>query len=150
MEKFRVPVAVVVMMTRESGCARQLLLQRRKNTGFGDGMWDFACSGHVEEGESLTEACARECGEELSVRALPKNFHFFTLIYKKDGEVTYVNPYFHLTEYEGTPRISEPGKCSEMCWFDESALPSDLLPDRRAALEAFISGRKLIEYGFDA
>ena len=53
MEKFKVPVAVVVLIARNVGGKEQILLQRRQNTGFGDGMWDFACSGHVEDGESL-------------------------------------------------------------------------------------------------
>ena len=43
MEKFRVPVAVVVLIERNVGGIKQILLQRRQNTGFGDGMWDFAC-----------------------------------------------------------------------------------------------------------
>ena len=42
MSRFKVPVAVVVMITRTCGGKRQLLLQRRSNTGFGDGKWDFA------------------------------------------------------------------------------------------------------------
>ena len=138
MGKLKAPVAVVVLITRDDG-VRQVLLQRRQNTGFGDGMWDFACSGHAEEGESLTEACVRECA---------RDFEFFTLIYKRDGNLTYVNPYFHLTKYDGEPAICEPSKCSELRWFDVSALPEDLLPDRRATLKAQREGVKLIEYGW--
>ena len=147
MGKLKAPVAVVVLITRDDG-VRQVLLQRRQNTGFGDGMWDFACSGHAEEGESLTVACVRECREELGIEARARDFEFFTLIYKRDGNLTYVNPYFHLTKYDGEPAICEPSKCSELRWFDVSALPEDLLPDRRAALKALREGVKLIEYGW--
>lgn len=146
MQRFAVPVAVVVMIARSKGGTRRILLQRRRNTGFGDGMWDFACSGHVERGESLTDACARECREELGIDAAPENFKFFTLVYKRDGSVTYVNPYFYLDEFSGEPERREPFKCSDLAWFDEEALPCDLLPDRRQALQAFGKGVTLIEY----
>ena len=33
------PVAVVVLIIREDDGRREVLLQRRQNTGFGDGMW---------------------------------------------------------------------------------------------------------------
>ncbi len=148
MDKFRAPVAVIVLITRMRGGRREVLLQRRQNTGFGDGMWDFSCSGHVEDGESMTRACARECSEELSIAAEAENFSFFTIIYKRDGKISYVNPYFHLTKYAGEPRINEPDKCSALEWFDESALPEDLLPDRREAYRAFLNGKPFIEYGW--
>lgn len=148
MARFTVPVAVVVVIARINGGARQYLLQRRSNTGFGDGMWDFACSGHVEEGESMTDACVRECAEELGIKARGQDFSFFTLLYKRDGEVTYVNPYFLLTDFVGEPRICEPHKCDGLKWFSEDELPSNLLPDRRAALQAFKVGQRFIEYGW--
>ncbi len=142
-------VAVVVMLSRKQNGVRQMLLQRRRNTGFGDGMWDFACAGHVERGERMTEACARECREELGIKAAPENFNFFTLIYKKDGNSVYCNPYFFLTKYEGEPKIKEPFKCSELKWFDIDALPDDLLDDRKRAFEAFKKGEPFLEYGWE-
>ena len=146
MPKFCVPVAVVVLIERPGDGGAQLLLQRRQNTGFGDGMWDFACSGHVEEGESLTDACSRECREELGISASPDDFEFITFIYKRDGAMTYVNPYFVLRQYEGEPHIGEPFKCAELGWFDECALPAELLPDRREALAAYRGGRPFIQF----
>ena len=146
MPRFKVPVAVVVMITRVCGGKRQLLLQRRSNTGFGDGKWDFACSGHVEEGERLRETCVRECREELGISSKPEDFAFFTLIYKRDPGATYVNAYFCLTEYAGTPSVCEESKCSALGWFDESALPHDLLDDRRLALDCFLKNEHFAEY----
>ena len=148
MAKFTAPVAVVVLIARIENGVRHILLQRRQNTGFGDGMWDFACSGHVEEGESMTEACVRECREELGIIAEAQRFKFFTLIYKRDGDITYVNSYFYLTEYYEKPVIMEQNKCSELKWFSEDDLPDDLLDDRRQAYEAFLKGIPFIEYGW--
>lgn len=149
MGRFSVPVAVVVLIIMEDDGRREVLLQRRQNTGFGDGMWDFACSGHVEEGESLTSACVRECREELGIVCRQEDLNLFTIIYKRDGELTYLNPYFELKKFCGTPDIKEPVKCSELRWFPFDCLPENLLPDRREALDAFINGVPLIEYGWD-
>lgn len=146
MEKFKVPVAVVVLIARNVGGINQILLQRRQNTGFGDGMWDFACSGHVEEGESLTAACSRECREELGISADAQDFEFFTLFYKRDGQVTYVNPYFVLQKFMSEPHICEPHKCAELEWFCTDNLPEDLLPDRKAAYNALMQGLPYVEY----
>lgn len=149
MNRFCVPVAIVVLIMRNIDVGdREVLLQRRQNTGFGDGMWDFACAGHVEEGESMTEACVRESFEELGIRTQPEDFKFFTLIYKKDSTITYVNSYFCLTKYYGNIEIMEPSKCSELKWFNVMQLPEDLLPDRKRAFEALLNGDTFIEYGW--
>ena len=135
-----------MLLERACNGKRQVLLQRRQNTGFGDGLWDFSCSGHVERGESLRDACIRECGEELGIDVKAENLRFFTLVYKRDGDITYCNPYFILAEFSGVPRICEEDKCSAIGWFDIDAPPSELLPDRREALCALQKGTPLIEY----
>ena len=52
-EHYRSLVAVMLILEREADGRRELLLQRRQNTGYADGLWDVAVSGHLEEGESL-------------------------------------------------------------------------------------------------
>lgn len=44
-----------------------ILLHRRKNTGYEDGKWDIAGSGHVDEDETAQTAVIRECQEELGI-----------------------------------------------------------------------------------
>ena len=70
-ERFLTPSAAIVMLLKDDGGATKVLLQRRQNTGFMDGKWDLSCSGHVEHGESISEAAAREAKEELGVTVLP-------------------------------------------------------------------------------
>lgn len=45
----------------------QILLARRANTGYMDGKWDFAGSGHVDENETATQAVIREAKEEMGI-----------------------------------------------------------------------------------
>ena len=145
-KRFLTPTSVVVLIKSEDG--GRILLQKRKNTGFADGMWDFACSGHVEEGESMTSACARECAEELKIQALPEDFRFFTFIYKTDESATYCYGYFLLEKFEGQPRIGEIDKCADLGWFEIDNLPENLIDDRKAALDALKNGIHFLEYGW--
>lgn len=149
-ERFCVPSASVVMLLRNDGGKTKVLLQRRQNTGFMDGLWDLSCSGHVEHGESMSEAAAREIKEELGVSVTPDKLYFFVLIHKREKEwdLTYYNSYFVCKEFDGEPRICEPEKCSELKWFDLDNLPDDLINDRKKAVQAYIDGVHYIEYGW--
>ncbi len=145
-EYFKTPSASIVMLLKDG----KILLQRRQNTGFMDGLWDLSCSGHVEHGESMSVAAAREAKEELGITVSPDKLHFFALVHKREEEwdLTYYNAYFVCTEYEGELHIAEPEKCSELKWFDLNDLPDDLINDRKQALQAYFNGVHYIEYGW--
>ena len=149
-ERFTVPSASVLMLLKRVDGKTKVLLQRRQNTGFMDGKWDLSCSGHVEHGESMSQAAVREAKEELGVTIAPDKVKFFTFVHKRDEEcdLTYCNPYFVCQEFSGEPRICEPQKCSEIKWFDLDNLPDDLINDRKQAVKAYFDGIHYIEYGW--
>ena len=150
-EHFKVPSAVVVMLLREVDGKTQVLLQRRQNTGFMDGLWDLSYAGHVEHGESMTAAAVREAAEELGIKISPENLKFFTLIHKteKEWDLIFINAYFVCEEFLGEPHIAEPEKCLELKWFDLDGLPDDLINDRKCAVKAYFDGTRYIEYGWE-
>lgn len=147
-EPYLTPSAIILILLRERGGKKQVLLQRRQNTGFADGLWDFSCAGKVEKGETMTAAAVREAREELgiSVSAL----RFAVLLHKcdKSCNLVYYNAYFICTECDGEPTICEPEKSSELKWFDLENLPNDLIDDRKCALKAYLDGVHYIEYGW--
>ncbi|MCM1437977.1 MAG: NUDIX domain-containing protein [Roseburia sp.] len=149
-ERFKVPSAVVVMLLKEVEGKAYVLLQRRQNTGFMDGLWDFSYAGHVEHGESMREAAVREAKEELGVKISPENLKFFTLIHKREKEwdLTFINAYFFCVQFQGEPHICEPEKCSGIKWFPLDGLPDDLINDRKEALKAYLNGINYIEFGW--
>ncbi len=149
-EHFCIPSASIVMLLKNEDGKIKVLLQRRQNTGFMDGLWDLSCSGRVEHGESMTEAAVREAEEELGVTLSVDKLKFFTFVHKREKEwdLTYYNAYFVCTEFDGEPRIAEPHKCSELKWFDLDNLPDDLINDRKCALKAYRDGVHYIEYGW--
>ena len=126
--------------------AFEVLLHRRRNTGYMDGFLDLAGTGHVDEGETAREACARECAEELGIAVAPEDLGFAHLCHSFSAESVYYDIYFAVARYNGTPRICEPEKCAELGWFPLGNLPDDMIPDRRADLLRWLAGEPYGEH----
>lgn len=110
--------AVFMVVRDEKG---RVLLQRRANTGYMDGYYDFP-SGHVEAGEGFATAAVRELAEETSLTADEVNLQL------KHANVNhtnfpYINIVFEVPVWQGTPHILEPDKCDDMQFFAVDALP---------------------------
>lgn len=132
-EHFRAFSAVFPLIMREHEGKKQLLLHRRQNTGYMDGLWDTASSGHVDEGETAAQAAARECREEVGLRVDPADLSFAHLSHRlasPEGR-TYYDIYFFVRRFSGVPAVMEPEKCSELSWFDTDDLPEDMIAFRR-------------------
>lgn len=123
-ERYQSKVAVFLILTREENGKTEILLQERYNTGYMDGKYDAACSGHLEKGESVSMALVRETKEEIGIDINEKDLRFVELIhsYKED----YINVFFTTKKYSGTPKIMEPEKCDDLRWFDIENLPENI------------------------
>jgi len=123
----------------------QILLHRRKNTGYQDGKWDIAASGHVDEGETAKMAVVRECAEELGIDVKIKDLSFVHLSHRvsNTGGRTYYDIYFVVNKYDGIPKVIEPDKCSELRWFKIEDLPNEIIDIRKIALDNY---RNEIQY----
>ena len=134
--------AVIPLLLRQRGGKQEILLHRRHNTGYMDGQWDIAGSGHVEGNETAREALARECAEELGIHVRPEDAEFAHVCHRlgREGDRTYYDLYFFVHAYTGTPTIMEPGKCDGLAWFSLDALPEDMIGFRRLHLHQALSG----------
>ena len=115
-----------------------VLLQRRQNTGYNDGKWDIAGSGHVDEGETAKAAAVRECREELGITVKPEDLSFAHLSHRLEKDRTYYDIYFLVNAYTGVPAIMEPEKSSDIKWFAVENLPEDIIGCRREDVRNFL------------
>lgn len=151
-DRFLTKSAIMLILLRYTDNQQEILLQRRKNTGYADGLWDCAVAGHVDAGESMKSAVLREAKEELGIELAKENIGFATITHKYTPSTgdTYYNAFFVATDYHGSPAIMEPEKCSELCWFSIEALPDDLLEDRAQAIHNYLAGVPYMESGWDS
>jgi 8-oxo-dGTP pyrophosphatase MutT (NUDIX family) len=140
-EHYKTLSAVFPMIIRTANGQKQVLLHKRENTGYMDGMWDLAGSGHVDENETAKQTVIRECMEELGISIEISKISFAHLSHRlnKDGR-TYYDIYFFIHDFHGIPSIEEPDKCSKLEWFDTDDLPADMIQIRRNALDNYFSG----------
>ena len=105
-----------------------MLLHLRQNTGYMDGCWDFAGSGHVDENETARQAVARECLEELGITVDPADAEFVHLCHRVaggDGR-TYYDHVLRDPEISAVePAVMEPEKNAGLRWFPTEALPEN-------------------------
>jgi len=131
-ERFKVIVAVYLLLEQEG----KVLLMRRANTGFMDGMYGFP-AGHHDGGEDLKLAAAREAYEELGITIDPQDLSFSFLLHRpfaKDGDR--LDVYFTISRFTGEISNKEPEKCDDIAWFSLDALPDSAIFNVRMVLEA--------------
>ncbi|WIV12710.1 NUDIX domain-containing protein [Proteiniborus sp. MB09-C3] len=127
----------IILQKEDGDGSERILLHRRKNTGYQDGKWDIAASGHVDEGETARMAVVRECAEELGIDVNITDLSFAHLSHRvsNNGGRTYYDIYFVVNRYDGIPKIMEPDKCSELRWFKINDLPDEIIDIRKLVID---------------
>ena len=145
-KRFRTIAAAYVVVAREDEDGTYFLLQKRQNTGFCDGMWDVAASGHVEKGEPMSVTACREVKEEIGITVLPEDMKFIGLLHDlgDDGYSRFFGC-FLVVRYSGEARIGEPDKIAELKWFKEGELPENMTRAARIILEKYREGEIFYE-----
>jgi len=87
------------------------------------GLWDSACSGHVEPGESYLTAAVRELEEELGIRAEPEFLGTCRVTGVGETELCGV----HTLKHEG-PFVLQLPELAGLCVFRRDELPASLTP----------------------
>ncbi|MFA5270185.1 MAG: NUDIX domain-containing protein [Patescibacteria group bacterium] len=119
----------------------RLLLGKRKNV-YGNGTWGLP-GGHLETGESLKDAAARELSEETDLQV--KSFDFSNIVNDRSGGQHRLQIGFAAHQVTGTPIVKEPERCAEWRWFKLNELPSDLFPPHIKQIENFLQKNYFID-----
>lgn len=136
------PVAVHLFLLRGD----KVLLLRRWNTGYEDGKYSVV-AGHVEEGETVTEAVIREAKEEVGIRIDSEDLEVVEVMHRKSNDER-VDFFVRATTWSGELSNLEADKCDDVGWFSLAALPANVIPYVRRALENYQQGVFFEEYGW--
>ena len=136
------PVTVHLLFFREN----QVLLLRRYNTGFRDGEYSVP-AGHLDGGETVIAAAAREAAEEIGIRIEAKDTSFSSVMHRIEGDER-VDFFVHVHKWQGEPFNAEPEKCDDLRWVDINQLPSNTVPYVRRGIENYLNGIHFDEYGW--
>lgn len=111
----------------------KILIQKRKGSKLWPGYYALP-AGHIDEGENQYDALAREAKEELNIEIdLDDILKEYVVLrrnhFKIDGKVLepYIDYYFEVKKYKGTPIIVEQDKCDELLWADVNNLPEPFI-----------------------
>ncbi|MGW3488648.1 methyltransferase domain-containing protein [Streptomyces sp. NPDC001054] len=123
----------------------EVLLARRANTGYADGLW-HAPSGHVEEGEDVRTAVLREAYEETGLRLTPEDVRVALVMqHAAPSGGSRIGWFFEAVHPAGgEPRNAEPHKCDALEWFPLDALPDGLVAYCAAGLDAYRAGDRFV------
>jgi 8-oxo-dGTP diphosphatase len=141
-ERFKVIVAVYLLIERDG----KILLMRRANTGYMDGMYGFP-AGHHDGGEDIKQAAAREAHEELGITIDPNDLDFAFLIHRpfaSDGDR--LDTYFSVKKFSGDLCNMEPEKCDDLNWYSIDALPEAAIDNVPLVLQARARGESFAIY----
>ena len=148
-ERFKVPVAVHLFLVRDG---RVLLLQRC-NTGYEDGNYSVV-AGHLDGGEAVRAAAAREAWEEAGVRLSPDDLGVVGVMHRRGtddaGTAERVDFFLETSRWLGDVTNAEPAKCDELSWFPLDHLPDNVVPYVRRALDNYRRGVWFDSFGWEA
>ncbi len=119
MERHKIIPAVYLILQQ----GNKLLLLRRSNTGYKDGEYAFL-AGHVEKGETFTQAIIREAQEEAGIIVQEKDLTLVHIMNRKGTEER-IDIFFQAAKWQGEIVNKEPDKCDELKWVESNHLPAN-------------------------
>ncbi len=136
MKRNRYPVAIHLLFRRGNA----MLLSRRWQTGWRDGEYSVP-AGHVEQGETVTQAAVREAWEEVGLRLDPAALEVVHVMHRAgdDGaghqrpEDERIDFFLRVRTWAGEPVNAEPEKCDDLRWCELDELPENVVPYVRHA-----------------
>ncbi|TCJ99280.1 NUDIX hydrolase [Nocardia alba] len=142
MDKYRVLVGVHLILI---DARDRVLLGRRRNTGFGDGLFHVP-AGHLEAGETAVAGLIREAREEIGVEIEALDVAFAHVSHSDER----VQMFFVVRRWTGTVVNCEPEKCSELGWFEPAGLPDEIVDYCRVGIGKVMAGEAFSEYGWES
>jgi len=124
----------------------EILLLRRFNTGYRDGEYSVP-AGHLDGGETVMSAAAREAQEEVGVQIEANDMVFSSVMHRIEDDER-VDFFIHVYKWLGEPFNAEPDKCDDLRWVNVNNLPANMVPYVRRALGNHLNNIQFDEFGW--
>lgn len=141
-ERFRLVSAVHLFLVR----GQRTLLLRRFNTGYEDGNYSVI-AGHLNGGEEIKAAMVREAREEAGIEVDPQDLQVVGVMHRQAGDER-IDFFLATTRWSGQVANREPHKCDRLAWFNVDALPDNVVPYVRRALDNWRQGKWFDSFGW--
>lgn len=135
MQRFKMIASSYLFLIRNG----QILLSRRFQTGYEDGKYSVP-AGHLEDGETLTQALVREVSEEIGLVLDEGAVRLVHVMHRREEDIR-LDIFFTIDKWSGEPKNMEPEKCDDLSWFQLDRLPKNTIPYIRTAIKAHLDGR---------
>lgn len=139
---FKLVSAVHLFLIKDN----QILLSKRKNTGYEDGKYSVI-AGHLNGNETVRKAAIREAKEEAGINVNVKDLVLAHVMHRKGNDFERIDWFFTVKRWKGTPTVMEKEKCSELSWYPLNKLPQNIIPYVKSAINNSI--KKIIYSEFD-
>ncbi|WP_041607879.1 NUDIX hydrolase [Tistrella mobilis] len=139
-----IPAVYLVLME-----GKRLLMLRRAGTGYMDGYYSLV-AGHLDGGEPLSRAIAREAEEEIGIFIAQEALQLIHVVHTppEPGDAPgqeRIDFYFKASIFSGEISNCELHKCDDIRWFDIDQLPKNMVPRVAVALDGIFAGTILSE-----
>lgn len=123
-----------------------MLLLRRFGTGYQDGKFSVV-AGHLDGGEEVRSAARREAREEIGVDLNPEGLEVVGVMHRLSDDER-VDFFLVARSWSGEIINREPHKCDRLAWYSVDALPDNVIPYVRRALENYRRGVCFDSFGW--
>jgi 8-oxo-dGTP diphosphatase len=128
-----VPASYIILRNQN-----QILMSKRFQTGYMDGFYSFP-AGHVESGETFTEAIIRESKEEINIDLANSDIKLVHITQRIQDQER-LDAFFVATNWDGEIKNLEPEKCDDLSWFDLDNLPDNIIPYLKTVIKNIEKG----------
>lgn len=142
MTRIQLTAAAYLLLVKED----RILLLRRYNTGWNDGNYSVP-AGHIESGETFSQAMVREAYEEIGIRIESKDLKVVHVMHRLP--VSYIDIFFVAKDFQGDIQNKESEKCDDLRWFPLNETPANMVPSVKSAIDLYVKGETYSEFLID-
>lgn len=143
-KRFKLHASVHILFIKKD----QILLSLRRHIT-SDGLYSVV-AGHINGGETVTEAMIQEAKEEIGVDIKTSDLEVKNVChsYSNHNDKEFIQFFAICRNWTGEIKNNEPDKCGEVKFAPLNNLPKNMVPYVKDGIEKTLKGIRFYEYGW--